>query len=62
MEKRGWVDEADVRAFVDAGFDASQVLEVLVGVSLKTLSNYANHVAQTPVDAAFAEQAWKKTA
>ena len=33
-------------------------LEILVGVMLKTLSNYTNHLAHTPLDAVFAPNAW----
>jgi len=32
---------------------------VVMGVTMKTLSNYANHVMQTPVDAAFADERWE---
>jgi hypothetical protein len=38
------------------------VLEVLVGVTQKTLSNYANHLAETPLDDAFAKAAWEMVA
>jgi hypothetical protein len=31
---------------------------VLVGIALKTLSNYTNHLAETPLDAVFAPRAW----
>ncbi|MBI4951514.1 MAG: carboxymuconolactone decarboxylase family protein [Myxococcales bacterium] len=50
--------EAELAAFVEAGFAASQVLEVLVGIALKTLSNYTNHIAVTPLDGVFAARAW----
>jgi len=60
--KRGWLDPEDVKAFVAAGFREEQILEVLVGVTLKTLSNYTNHVAQTPLDDAFKAQAWSSGA
>jgi uncharacterized peroxidase-related enzyme len=55
---RGWVSEADVTAFLDAGFDGNQILEVILGVTLKTLTNYTNHVALTPVDTAFRSRVW----
>jgi len=29
-------------------------------VALKTLSNYTNHLAETPLDKAFEAKAWKK--
>jgi uncharacterized peroxidase-related enzyme len=52
--ERGWVKEADVRAFLDAGFTKAQVLEVVLAVGTKTISNYINHIAATPLDAAYA--------
>ena len=59
VEKRGWVSESDIAEFVAAGYSKAQVLEVIVGISFKTLSNYVNHIADTPLDDAFAAQAWK---
>mgnify|MGYP001101927400 CR=1 FL=1 len=58
--KRGVVSESDVAAFHDAGYNQQHVLEVILGVSHKVLSNYINHVAQTPVDEAFSKFAWEK--
>lgn len=62
VQSRGWPEEADVKAFLDAGYGRQQILEVVLGVGLKTLSNYANHLADTPLDDAFAGQAWTKAA
>jgi hypothetical protein len=31
----------------------------MVGVAMKTLSNYVNHVADTPVDDNFADAKWE---
>jgi uncharacterized peroxidase-related enzyme len=58
VEERGWVDDAEIEAFLGAGFEEQQVLEVVTGVALKTLSNYANHIAGTPLDAAFESLRW----
>ena len=57
-EKRGWVSDIDVDEFLAAGFTRAQVLEVILGVTFKTLSNYTNHVVDTPLDDAFASQGW----
>jgi len=57
-ESRGWPSEAQVQAFLDAGYTQQTVLEVILGTSLKVMSNYTNHVAQTKVDDAFAPNAW----
>ena len=58
VETRGWAADDDVQAFLAAGFTRGQALEVVLGIAFKTLSNYANHLIDTPVDAAFAPQAW----
>lgn len=57
VSKQGWVGDAAVAAFLAAGYSKAQVMEVVLGVTHKTLSNYANHILQTPVDAAFAPRA-----
>lgn len=44
-EEKGSVDEKVVREFLDAGFSKAQVFEVILGVALKTLTNYSNHIA-----------------
>jgi len=59
IEKRGWLSDDDVAAFRFAGYNQAQVLEVVLAASLKTLSNYANHVAETPLDDAFASREWR---
>ena len=40
--------------FYQAGYEKQQVLEVILGVSFMTLSNYVNHINDTPVDMVFA--------
>ncbi|MEM7515469.1 MAG: carboxymuconolactone decarboxylase family protein [Planctomycetota bacterium] len=60
VESRGWPSEEVVQAFYDAGYTPAQYLEVVLGIGLKTLSNYTNHIAQTPLDDAFKPAAWSK--
>ncbi|MFN3212614.1 MAG: carboxymuconolactone decarboxylase family protein [Henriciella sp.] len=55
---RGFVSDTDVDAFIAAGYDRAAVLAVILGVSLKVISNYTNHVAETPVNEAFQKHAW----
>ena len=57
-EARGWPSEAQVEAFLAAGYTRQTVLEVILGTSLKVMSNYTNHVAETKVDDAFAPNTW----
>lgn len=58
VAKRGLPSRADVEAFLAAGYSERQVLEIVLAIAVKTLSNYANHLFHTPVDAAFAGRAW----
>ncbi len=62
VARRGHLDLPEVERFLAAGFSRAQLLEVLAAVALKTLSNYTNHLAETPVDRAFAAQAWEPEA
>lgn len=45
VEDRGRVAEEEVTAFLGAGFTRAQVFEVVMGVALKTFTNYCNHLA-----------------
>jgi AhpD family alkylhydroperoxidase len=58
VEHRGWVGDERVEAFLAAGFTRRHVLDVILGVGAKTLSNYTNHIAHTPLDPAWADQEW----
>lgn len=58
VDERGWVPQDELQAFLDAGYTRAQVLEVLVVIAYKTISNYLNHMAQTPLDEAFRETRW----
>jgi len=59
VENRGELTENQVQQFLSAGYKISHLMDVLVGVAQKTLSNFTNHIGKTPLDDAFSEQAWK---
>ena len=44
--------------FKNAGFDETTALDVMVGVTLKTLTNSTNHLIETPLDEQFQKRAW----
>lgn len=58
VRKRGQVSENELQALLDAGFGRDQVIEILVGVAQKTLSNYANALFDTEVDEPLARFTW----
>lgn len=50
MDRKGNVDDAQLAAFLAAGYTEQQALEVVLGVSLATLCNYANNLAQSAIN------------
>jgi uncharacterized peroxidase-related enzyme len=58
ITERGHVSEAEVSALVEAGFGKDDVLDVIAQVAYTTFANLVANVADTPVDEAFAQQAW----
>lgn len=60
MRKQGNVGKEDLEAFLGAGYNHRQVLEVILVLSQKTMSNYINHIAETPVDEPFRKFEWHK--
>ena len=62
VRERGYANDTDIKAFLDAGFTKANIFDVITATALKTISNYANHIAETPVDAPFQAQTWAKPA
>jgi len=60
VRNRGHVSQEELDAFYAAGYGEQQVLEIILGISQKVISNYTNHIANTPVDAPFKDFAWSK--
>ncbi|MDE1150215.1 MAG: carboxymuconolactone decarboxylase family protein [Azospirillaceae bacterium] len=62
VRNRGWVDDAAVDAFINAGYTRRNVLEVVLGVATKVMSNYTNHIVHTPLDGFMHGNEWTKPA
>nr|WP_067295426.1 carboxymuconolactone decarboxylase family protein [Marinobacterium profundum] len=60
VRNRGHLSEAEVETFFAAGYAQRQLLEIVLGLSQKVMSNYVNHLANTPVDKAFEKFSWQK--
>ncbi len=52
---RGHPSGEAMTAFLTAGYTQANILEVILGVAMKTLTNYTNHIANTPIDNAFSD-------
>jgi AhpD family alkylhydroperoxidase len=62
VEARGWAEDTELEALFSAGYTPQTALDVVLAIGMKTLSNYTNHIAHTPLDKAFTKYAWEKPA
>ncbi len=53
VANRGHVEAQTIEKFLAAGYRKEQILEVVLGVALKTISNYTNHISPAELDQAF---------
>lgn len=60
VRNRGRISDSQLESFYAVGYGERQVLEIILGIAQKTISNYTNHIANTPVDEAFKGSIWKK--
>jgi uncharacterized peroxidase-related enzyme len=58
VSSRGMPTPEALNAFKAAGYTERHVLEIILAIAVKTLSNYSNHVFDTKVDDRFAGHAW----
>lgn len=59
LETRGRPCRGEVVTFIAGGYTEAHVLSILLAISVKTLSNYANHLFETPLDDMFKPREWK---
>lgn len=59
LDSRGRPSAREVQAFLDAGFEEKTILEIILAIAVKTLSNYSNHLFHTEVDDMFGDYRWK---
>jgi len=60
VRNRGVVDDNAIQTFLAAGFTKRNILEIVLGVAQKVMSNYINHFADTPLDKPFEAVSWEK--
>jgi uncharacterized peroxidase-related enzyme len=58
VKTRGLPTQNDVNNFLESGYTEHQVLEIILAISVKTISNYANHIFHTEVDDTFSDRVW----
>lgn len=57
VNNRGHVNEEALSKFLAAGFEPVHALEIILGVALKTITNYTGHLGNVEVDPQFAPEA-----
>ncbi len=50
MERKGWLSAEDLSVLERQGVDRIRLYEIIAFIGLKTISNYINHIAHTPID------------
>lgn len=55
---RGQPSDQDVEQFISAGYSELHVLDIILAIAIKTISNYSNHLFQTPLDKIFQAREW----
>ena len=58
VSSRGKPTPQELSDFLNAGYTEKNVLDIILAIAVKTISNYSNHVLHTPVDAMFKAQVW----
>jgi uncharacterized peroxidase-related enzyme len=53
VSKRGHASPEAIETFLSVGYTKNQVMELLMAVAMKTISNYLDHISPAPLDAAF---------
>jgi uncharacterized peroxidase-related enzyme len=62
IRQRGAVSDDEYRHFLQAGFTEANALEVILGVSLATLCNFGNNLAQNALNPELKAYEWKPAA
>lgn len=60
VRNRGRISDAELETFYATGYGERQILEIILGLAQKTISNYINHIANTPVDQPFKKFSWNR--
>lgn len=62
VRERGSVGDETLAAFLRAGYSRAHVLEVVLIIATKTISNYVNHLAHTPKESFMSDPSLSWTA
>jgi AhpD family alkylhydroperoxidase len=61
IQSRGHVTAEQIKALLQSGFSRTQMMEIVMGVTVKTFTNYVDSVMHLTLDEKFESAAWTKT-
>lgn len=59
LNSRGHPCQESTAAFLAAGYTEQHILNIVQAIAVKVMSNYANHLFDTPLDEVFTGRAWQ---
>jgi type I site-specific restriction endonuclease len=59
VHNKGMISDQEIQQFLDVGYTAAHVIEIILGVCVKTFSNLANNLIGIPLDDEFSQHAWQ---
>ena len=60
VRTRGYASKDAIADFLNVGYTHQNIIEVVLGLSQKVISNYVNHLAEIPPEEKFSQFAWTK--
>lgn len=60
ISNKAHIDKKTLDDFFEAGFTQENIIEIIGGISAKTISNYVNIIAETEVDEIMKQYKWEK--
>jgi alkylhydroperoxidase family enzyme len=58
--KKGHIEEIELTDFLNVGFTQQNAIEIIGGIGSKTIANFTNILAKTPLDDAMKMYIWEK--
>lgn len=58
VRTKGKLSPSEVKAFINVGYSQQQLLELVLGIALKTFTNIVSSMSQLPLDEAFSAHVW----
>jgi len=60
LQANGKINNEDINPFLEIGYGKTHVLEIVLLLAVKIMSNYTNHIAKPEVDGVFKQYKWSK--